>query len=74
MRGAPRALDLSPRRDPSRDAEQPAPNRLAMSDRAGLAHQDEERGLEGIVGVVGVAQLAAGRRSGPSPRGGRPTP
>src|SRR5215212_4108607 len=44
---------LAPR-PPSRpvgDAVQPAARRLRLADRAGLAGQDEERGLEGVLGV-----------------------
>ena len=56
MTAPPRGLDLRPGGDPPRDAEEPAPDRLATTDRAGLAHQDQEGGLEGVVGVVRVAQ------------------
>jgi hypothetical protein len=41
------------------DAVQPAADRLAASDRRGLARQDQEGGLEGVLGIVGVAEDAA---------------
>ncbi len=56
MTSAPRGLDLGPSGDPPGDAEEPAPDRLPMTDRSGLAHEDQEGGLEGVVGVVRVAQ------------------
>ena len=37
-----------------------------------LARQDEEGGLEGVLGEVAVVEDAAGRRPGPSGRGARP--
>jgi hypothetical protein len=42
--------------DPVRDGRQPAPQRIVPADAAGLVEQDEERGLEGVVEVVAVAQ------------------
>src|SRR5262249_38958132 len=38
------------------NAIQPGGKTLPLTDRAGLAGKDEERGLEGIVSFVGVAQ------------------
>src|SRR5262249_2627232 len=38
------------------DAVQPGADRLPLTDRAGLAGQREERGLEGVLGVLRVAQ------------------
>ncbi len=43
-------------RDPQRNTVQPARDRLAPPDRAGLAGQDQEYGLGGILGVVLVTQ------------------
>ena len=45
--------------DPVGDAVQPAPQRVAHAHRAGLAHQHEEGGLEGVVGRVLVAEQVA---------------
>ena len=42
-----------------RDGVQPVPQRLAAVKRRGLAHQDEECGLEGILGGLIVVQHAA---------------
>ena len=41
-----------------RDVIQPAAQHDAAADRAGLLDQDQEGGLEGVLGVVGVAQDA----------------
>jgi hypothetical protein len=46
-------------RRPAGDAVEPAPHRIQPADRARPAHQDQERGLEGVVGVVGVAEPVA---------------
>ena len=53
---APIGLETCPGGDPPRNPEQPAPQRIAPADRAGLAHQDQERCLEGIMSVMAVAQ------------------
>jgi hypothetical protein len=63
----PSALVDGPTRDPGpgadRDSssgpEEPARDRAVLADRAGFQHQDEERGLEGVLGVVGVAEDVA---------------
>ena len=38
---------------------QPAPERALHPYRSGLAGQEQERGLEGVVGIVGIIQHAA---------------
>src|SRR5262249_7249931 len=43
-------------RDAIRHLEQPAADRLTFADGAGLAGEDEEGGLEGVLGVVRVAK------------------
>ncbi|XBH05237.1 hypothetical protein V5E97_04245 [Singulisphaera sp. Ch08] len=49
---------LCPQGDPQRDAVQPAAQGVAIADRAGPAHQNQECGLEGIRDVVRVAEDA----------------
>ncbi len=39
-----------------RHAIQPGPERIRVADRPGLARQDEEGGLEGVLGVVVIAE------------------
>jgi hypothetical protein len=46
-------------RDPPRHAMQPAADGALDPDRSGLARQQEEGGLEGVVGIVGVVEHAA---------------
>src|SRR5262249_15832382 len=41
------------------DAVEPGGEALTLADAAGLADEDEEGGLEGVVGLVGVAQHLA---------------
>ncbi len=53
---SPDGVDAGTHRDPPRDPEQPFADRLAAPDRTRLADQDQERGLEGVVGVVRIAQ------------------
>ena len=54
-------------RDPVADPVQPARERAADPQRAGLAGQEQERRLEGILGVVRVAEhLAADRQDHPT--------
>jgi hypothetical protein len=53
---AQRSLGARPERDALSDAMQPATDRLLLADRGSPADEDEERGLEGVLGVVGVAQ------------------
>ncbi len=43
-------------RDAQRDAVEPAPDRSPVADGGGAADEDQERGLEGVLGVVIVAQ------------------
>ena len=45
--------------DPQRDAVQPGPERRPPADRARPADEDQERRLEGVVGVVGLAERGA---------------
>jgi hypothetical protein len=47
------------KRQAVRDCIQPVPQWLATVKRGSLAHQDEERGLEGILGGLSVVQHAA---------------
>src|SRR5262249_2600720 len=47
------------RRRAAGDAEQPARQRGAAADRGGLAGQDQEGGLEGVLGVLLAVQQAA---------------
>ena len=42
--------------DPAGDPVEPGGDRAAVADRAGLAGQDEEDGLRGVLGVVAVAE------------------
>ncbi len=56
MATMPRRFDASSRGHAAGDPEEPAAHRLPLPDRACLAHQDQERGLKGVVGVVRVAQ------------------
>ena len=49
---------LRPQGDPQRDAVQPAAQGVAIADRAGPAHQNQEGGLERILDVVRVAEDA----------------
>ncbi len=51
-------LDVRPDRDPVRHAMEPGPDRVATPDRPGLADEDEERRLEGILDIVAVAERA----------------
>jgi hypothetical protein len=44
--------------DPAGHSVQPAGERLTTADRPGLAHQGEESGLEGVLGIVGTIQDA----------------
>lgn len=44
---------------PIGDAVEPAPQRRRLADRAGLAGENEERGLEGVLGVGLVAEYTA---------------
>jgi hypothetical protein len=37
----------------------PTPDRLPPGNRSGLTHQNEKRGLKGIVGVMAIVQDAA---------------
>src|SRR5262249_10810590 len=46
-------------RDPPRDSQEPARQVVPPPDRPGPGGQDEERRLEGVLGVVGVAQNVA---------------
>jgi hypothetical protein len=58
----PPAGDLLPRapRRPDRHPVQPVAQQVGVADRTGLAGQDEEDGLEGVLGMLRVAQdLAA---------------
>jgi hypothetical protein len=41
---------------PEGDAMEPGAEGVAVADRSGLPRQDEENGLEGVLGVVGVAK------------------
>ena len=59
---APGRGDVRLDRDAVRHAVQPAAQGLAPPDRAGLLDQDEEGRLEGVLGVVGVAEDAAADR------------
>ena len=52
---------LGPRRDLSGYAVEPGADRIAPTDGAGLAHQDQEGGLESILDRVRVRQDGAGR-------------
>ena len=56
MATMPRLFDASPRGHAAGDPEEPAAHRLPLPDRAGLAHQDQERGLKGVVSIVRVSQ------------------
>jgi hypothetical protein len=47
---------LGPDRDAGGDAVEPGGQRRPVADRRRPAEQDEERGLEGVVGVGGVAE------------------
>ncbi len=49
-------LSLRPPRDATRDAEQPARDRIPLADRPGLSRQDQESGLEGILGGMRVVK------------------
>jgi hypothetical protein len=49
----PRGDPTGSGRDFARDPEQPGADRVAVADRAGVPGQHEERGLEGILTVVG---------------------
>ena len=48
-------LPCTPRR-PDRDPVQPVAQQVGVADRPGLAGQDEEDGLEGVLGMLHVAQ------------------
>ena len=56
---APGGVRLDLERDPPGHAMQPAADGALDPDRPGLARQQEESGLEGVVGVVGVVEDAA---------------
>ncbi len=58
MAPPPGTVDPRPCRHPAGDAEEPAAHRIPVPDGPGLAHQDQEGRLKGIVGVVRVAQFA----------------
>ncbi len=53
---SPRRGGPDPRRDPKGHAVQPARQRVAPPDRSGRPGQDEERGLESVLGLVMIAQ------------------
>jgi hypothetical protein len=53
---SPGGVETGSHRDSPSDAEQPFADRLAAADRTRLADQEQERGLEGVVGVVRIAQ------------------
>ena len=55
---SPRVLLLQPPGRPVSDAVEPGAEPFGLPDRTGLAGQDHERGLEGVLGVVGVAEQA----------------
>ena len=63
-------LDTRLARRAERDPVEPVSQQIRIADRPGLASQDEEDGLERILGVVEIAQSVAGRYRGPSARGG----
>ena len=65
----PGRLDAGPHGDPPGDPVEPRAERVALADRPGLADQDEERRLEGVLRVVRVAQHAAA-----DPQDHRPVP
>ncbi len=52
----PRRLVLRPAGDPARDRVEPASEKVAAAEGLGLADEHEERGLERVVDVVGVAE------------------
>ena len=47
--------------DPVGDPMEPAANRIAASDRPRLTNQDQERGLEGILGRVRIPKHGPAR-------------
>jgi hypothetical protein len=49
-------IDLGPFRYTERDPVEPTGYGMTQADRAGLANEEQERGLEGILGVVRVAE------------------
>ena len=49
-------LDPRPGRDAGGDAVEPVPDRVAIADRSKSLDQHQERGLEGVLGVVRVIQ------------------
>ena len=55
---SPRILILQPPRRPVGDAVEPGTEPIGLPDRSRLAGQDHERSLEGIFGVVAVAEHA----------------
>src|SRR5262249_47787711 len=57
--GTPCRPPPRPQGDPVGDRVQPAAHRLALADGAGPPHQRQERRLEGVVHVPGVAEDAA---------------
>jgi hypothetical protein len=70
---SPRVLRLQPPRRMVGDAVEPGTEPIGLPDRARLPGQDQERGLEGVFGVVGVAEQALtdteGERSVPHDQG-----
>ena len=56
------------------DLAQPAAEGLLAPDRPSLADQDQERRLEGVLGVVGIAEHRAAECPAPSARAARPGP
>ncbi len=49
-------LSVGLERDAIGDAVEPAAQRFAVADAAGLAHEDEKRGLEGVLDGLILAQ------------------
>jgi hypothetical protein len=56
LRSPPSRDGIGLDRDPVGDPVQPAPQGVSLPDRAGLFHQDQERGLERVLGVVRFTQ------------------
>ena len=56
---ASRGIPIGPQGDAVGHTLQPSPQRVLHPERANPASQDEERGLEGILGVAGVADDAS---------------
>lgn len=68
-RPPPRGPALAADRHAVRDAEQPTRDRPAIADRTGPVRQDQEDGLEGVLGVVRVVEDAPA-----DPQDHRPVP